>query len=272
MDINNLKQLLTMPIVFQDIHLDTLDIENAVHTPDFNLPLHRHALYEFSYVHSGRFITSMDGVEFATSAGECMLIPQGKLHSNRFDIPDDGFCIRFSLHKEPNAKGSGFYEELISIINVPRAYSFKLNISPLLEYRSFYSIQVAFMDLLFNMYELFNPNPTVIKPSKSELTNLVITYLNENYKNKIYVSDIAKVLNVSYSTLSRNFKAATGLTIIEKLTDIRISAAKPLLLDSKYTASQIANMVGFENEYYFSKAFKQSAGVTPSNFRKRIIS
>ena len=80
MDINNLKQLLTMPIVFQDIHLDTLDIENAVHTPDFNLPLHRHAWYEFSYVHSGRFITSMDGVEFATSAGECMLIPQGKLH------------------------------------------------------------------------------------------------------------------------------------------------------------------------------------------------
>lgn len=270
MDTNNLKQLLAMPIIFQDIHLDVLDIENAAHQPDFYTEPHKHPWYEFSYVHSGRFLTTIDGIEFATSAGECMLVPQGKLHSNKYDIPDDGFCVRFSLHKEPNAENSGFYDELLRIINTPRPYSFKLNISPLLEYRSFYSIQVAFINLLFNMYEIFNPNPTIVKSSKSDLANLVIMYLNENYKNKIYVSDIAKALNVSYSTLSRGFKAATGLTIIEKLTDIRVSAAKPLLLNSKYTASQIANMVGFENEYYFSKAFKQSAGATPSVFRKRI--
>lgn len=270
MDLKKIKQLMAVPIEFQDVHLEVQDIEKAAHQADFWVDFHKHPWFEFNYVHSGTFSVSVQETEFVASAGECFMILPGVMHSNKFNTPDDGFCLRFTLYKIPNKDGCEFHDNLLKTLVASVSCPLKLNIASLLTSNSLYALQMAFLSLLIEIFELFNPNTPIVNLVNSDLANKVILYLNKNYNSKIYVSSIAKEFNVSYSTLSRKFKSETGISIIEKLTDIRVSAAKPLLLNSNYTLSQIANMVGFENEYYFSKAFKKSSGSTPSVFRKRI--
>ena len=55
---------------------------------------------------------------------------------------------------------------------------------------------------------------------------------------------------------------------MEYLTDIRIEESKVLLSTTNYSMSQIASIVGFSTQAYFSKQFKQKLGMTPLAYRK----
>jgi transcriptional regulator GlxA family with amidase domain len=69
--------------------------------------------------------------------------------------------------------------------------------------------------------------------------------------------------------LARIFKHITGVTIVEKLNDIRINEAKKLLKETDRTIREIARGVGFQNEYYFTTMFSQNSYITPSKFRSK---
>ena len=55
---------------------------------------------------------------------------------------------------------------------------------------------------------------------------------------------------------------------MEFLNSIRIKESKILLETTNYSITQIATIVGFSNQSYFSETFKQKIGVSPSNYRK----
>lgn len=96
--------------------------------------------------------------------------------------------------------------------------------------------------------------------------------MSEYYANEIHVMELANLVNVSYRSLARSFKQATGMTIIKKLNDIRIHEAQKLLRNTEKPIRQIAVEVGFENEYYFSRIFSHRTCITPSEFRKKFKS
>lgn len=86
---------------------------------------------------------------------------------------------------------------------------------------------------------------------------------------KIRVAEVANALNTPVRTLSRKFLAQTGMTVTEKLTSIRIEHAKRLLISTECSMYEIAEQCGFENEFYFSKIFRQKENITPSRYRKQ---
>jgi len=86
----------------------------------------------------------------------------------------------------------------------------------------------------------------------------------------IKVQELADALHMSYRNLSRRFKQQTGLSLIEKLSDIRIARAKKLLLDTDLTLREIAAATGFDNEFYFSNQFHRYALTSPGQFRKSV--
>ena len=131
------------------------------------------------------------------------------------------------------------------------------------------TLKAEFVNLLMKMYDKKGYFVTQSNNPPPTLSNQVIKYLAEYYREKIYISDIARALNISYRTLSRKFKEETGITISDKLTQIRITAAKKLLLESNMLLYDIATQTGFENEYYFSNAFKKAEGISPSFYRKQ---
>lgn len=99
------------------------------------------------------------------------------------------------------------------------------------------------------------------------LTREIDQYLQENYgRRALTLSVIAQEIGFDSSYLRRVYKMTTGITIIQKLENIRIAKAKQLLRSGRYQNQEISCMVGFSDPFYFSKRFKQICGVTPSEY------
>lgn len=100
------------------------------------------------------------------------------------------------------------------------------------------------------------------------MTYMIDDYLNQNYAQKsLSLTRIAGELGFESSYLRRVYKITTGITIMQKLEDIRIAKAKKYLNSGKYQSQEISEMVGFSDPYYFSKRFKKVCGVSPSEWK-----
>jgi transcriptional regulator GlxA family with amidase domain len=69
-------------------------------------------------------------------------------------------------------------------------------------------------------------------------------------------------------TLKRRFKAATGVSLIGYVQNLRIEEAKRLLETGSAPVDAIAAEVGYENPGFFRSLFKRNTGLTPDAYRK----
>ncbi len=107
------------------------------------------------------------------------------------------------------------------------------------------------------------------KDSKSlEKMKSIITYIEQNYMDKITIDDIAKELGLSQSHFMKFFKNTMGTTFTNYLNDYRLTLASRLLASSDSSILDIAAEAGFENLSYFNRLFKKRFGVTPREYRK----
>lgn len=96
-------------------------------------------------------------------------------------------------------------------------------------------------------------------------------FIEEHFDRSLDLEIIAQAVCTNKSNLCRVFRNDTGMTIGEYVTKIRIDASKRLLLTS-LSVSAVANLVGFEDPYYFSRVFRRQTGASPSEFRSRLES
>lgn len=92
-------------------------------------------------------------------------------------------------------------------------------------------------------------------------------YIEKNISMDIGLEQVAEYLNLSTFYLSKLFKDEKGCNFITYVTDLRLEKAKKLLVDSSLIIKEIAQNVGYNDQNYFSKAFKQKYGLSPSEFR-----
>jgi len=95
----------------------------------------------------------------------------------------------------------------------------------------------------------------------------IIRYINENYRNKLTISALAKEFNLSESCLSKTFKRETGYNVGEFILNARINEAKRLL-SSKLSVNKIADELGFSSANYFGLIFKQKVGISPLMYKQ----
>lgn len=102
----------------------------------------------------------------------------------------------------------------------------------------------------------------------SLLVQSIKKHVSEAYWNDtLTVNDIAKGLSYTSAYVCTIFKKSTGITLNNYINMYRINTSKELLNDISLKISDIAEMVGFNSENYFSKVFKKIEGVTPSEYR-----
>lgn len=99
----------------------------------------------------------------------------------------------------------------------------------------------------------------------------VIQFILKNYKNDIYIEDIASQLNMSIASFSRYFKHHTHKTFSNYVTEIRISHACRLMTDSDNNISEICYLSGFENQSNFYRHFKKITGIVPKEYKARFL-
>ena len=95
----------------------------------------------------------------------------------------------------------------------------------------------------------------------------VYRYIEEHFKEKIEVTDMARLTHLSKAAFCRYFKKMTLMTFTEFLNQYRINHAKTLLLMDK-TVTNVCFDCGFESLSYFNRVFKKQVGEKPLQFKK----
>lgn len=97
----------------------------------------------------------------------------------------------------------------------------------------------------------------------------IFEVIDSNLTNEQFgVSELAKELNISRSTLHRKVKETTGLTISQCICQVRIQKASELLKENSTSISEIAFDCGFHSVSYFTKCFKDFYGISPGQYKK----
>lgn len=103
----------------------------------------------------------------------------------------------------------------------------------------------------------------------SPLIQTVCEYLNTHYTQKITLPELSRQFHLSTNYLCSLFRETTGFSVIEYLNARRVEAAKLHLITTNCRIQDIAQAVGVPDEFYFSRLFKRSTGITPTTFRTR---
>ena len=86
-------------------------------------------------------------------------------------------------------------------------------------------------------------------------------------KISVSIREIAALLNSSESTLSKHFKKETGMSIGRYREQLVMDRARQLLAMGGLSVGEIAEQLGFGDQFYFCKYFKQRQGMTPSAYK-----
>jgi AraC-like DNA-binding protein len=106
---------------------------------------------------------------------------------------------------------------------------------------------------------------------ENDFQGRVESYLLGHYHRPLSLPEVARALGCSPSFLCRRYRQITGHTPFRRLRDIRIEAAKRLL-QSDLSITRIAEMVGFDDVFYFSRVFSKVEGKSPQSYQKQMRS
>ncbi|MFD2115549.1 response regulator [Paenibacillus yanchengensis] len=98
----------------------------------------------------------------------------------------------------------------------------------------------------------------------------IASYIADHYQQDISLQQIAEHFSLSKEYVSRKFKQDTTENISDYIARIRIDHAKQLLTNPNLKIIQIADMIGYNDEKYFSKVFKKMVGISPNEYRRKL--
>ncbi len=106
------------------------------------------------------------------------------------------------------------------------------------------------------------------KQTQDDMISRVILYMQDHLTETISVQQLADMVYVSKSYLSRAFKQKTGLSLMEYLNSLRMEAAKAMLAASNMNTEEIAYRTGYHSTKFFYRAFRAYTGMSTREYRK----
>ena len=118
----------------------------------------------------------------------------------------------------------------------------------------------AYTDFMF-----FNSTAT-----NTEIIRKAVSYIATHFDTHIALKEISDYLHSNPSYFSAMFHKQVGKTFKEFLTQVRIEQSKVLLTTTDYSMLNIALSVGFEDQAYFTKVFREHTDTTPAQYRQNL--
>ena len=126
-----------------------------------------------------------------------------------------------------------------------------------------YAIEIHSTEITY----LLNNQP--VQNTQTESFKRVIQFIDKNISSNLTLESVAHSTSLSPNYISQLLKQKTGLAFVGWLTMKRMEIAQELLLMTDNRISEIAKEVGFSDEGYFTRRFKQKFNCSPSEFRAR---
>lgn len=99
----------------------------------------------------------------------------------------------------------------------------------------------------------------------------VQSHLREHLAEPFVVAELAAQAGFSTSHFSARFHAVTGFSVTEYVKRLRMARARELLITTDETVAEIAQEVGYPDQFYFSRQFRAVNGSSPRSFRTRVV-
>lgn len=119
-------------------------------------------------------------------------------------------------------------------------------------------IMARFTDCVFNLADVRH----------KDIIYKAINYIKLHYRERITLEDVALHVYLTPSYFSKIFKNEMKCNFVTYVNNMRIHTSQKLLLDISIPLTEISGIVGFEDQSYFTKVFKKSAGITPKKYRE----
>ncbi|MED3800467.1 helix-turn-helix domain-containing protein [Lysinibacillus xylanilyticus] len=132
------------------------------------------------------------------------------------------------------------------------------------------SVKVSFYEFIYRVFQELAEGQG--KPHDIDKAELARLYIEQHIREPLSIQALADLLNISTRHLLRIFKARYEVGPQIYLQELRIEKAKHYLIANHYGIKEIAISLGFEDENYFSRAFKKATNMAPSNFRLKYTS
>ncbi len=250
---------------------------------------HRHDFYEVLYVDKGSGYHIIDSNKYEIKPPCVFFMSPGQAHKLELSHDIDGFIFLFTAE---------FYlinqKNKNRLMEFPFFFSINQDNPPLLIQsakednfiRSLFErgckevekgnggseeIIRSLLDLiLLSCHQAYPEAYRSVKPGKGHiLVKNFFKLIEENYQNNLKVNDYAEMLAVTPNHLTQMTRQIAGKTSIDLILDKLVAEVKRLLLHTNLTVSEIAELMHFPDQSYFTKFFKKRAGVTPVQYRRK---
>lgn len=220
--------------------------------------------YEMVFFFSGENETTVDGMLIYDRPDSIRYMPKGQTKSEYKVVanpPSVCIDVYFDLSTPLSEHAFG-----LNNMGVLRDKFFRLyNVWNKKQYGYYSEAMMIFYDII---HCIQTKNVDYLSKRSKQAVENAHNYILDNYK--LYDFDYKKLCEISglkHSQFNSLFKKNYGITPTELIRKMKINYAKELLVTSRYTIAEIADLCGFENQYYFSSVFKKVTGVAPSLYK-----
>ena len=123
-------------------------------------------------------------------------------------------------------------------------------------------------NLMGLIYSAQQAQPATDAQNANTIESAIVRIQNE-FARDLNMKLLAHELGASYSWFRHTFTMHTGLSPHQYLLELRLVHARSLLAETEFSVKEIAVQTGFEDEFYFSRFFRQKLNLTPSQWRSR---
>lgn len=264
---------------------------------DFTHPPERHDFWEMTYIDSGEIDAITEGHGRTISQGQILFNKPNELHAHISNkkVPNNMLVVSFTtrspameffdrkvftLGKTSKTLLSLFIDEAKRALgDIPHDYNDK----NALDFRNapFGSLQLLECYLTEFLIVLKRSNEESISPvirtkdtrelGQSSIAELIVSYLGENVYSSLTLADISAKFFMGKTQLCKIFEEYLNESPMECYTRLKMTEAKRQLREEKISISKLSDMLGYSSIHNFSRAFKKYAGVSPTEYKKRII-
>lgn len=273
------ERYLMMESDIKNLSFQLESITKSKYDSDWHSTLHTHPFTELFYVVDGKGEFNIQGQRFPVKANDFVIINPQVEHTE-LSSPDEPLeyivlginGLSFSNLTPVSEGGHPFsffnlrdeQKDILRYLNAmvqeatSQSMSYELVCHNLLEILLIKILRHQHFDL------------EVGKQSKATKDiSFIKHYLETYYHESIQLEDLASMTHLSRFYISHSFKKEIGMSPMEYLIAIRIKESKILLRTTNYSISQVADIVGFTTPTYFSKQFRKSTGISPTDYREQ---
>ena len=249
------------------LKLEFIDGDYAVLDNNWQIATSPYIFTRLYYIYAGSALVTCNGETLTMLPGNLYLLPK--------DLPISYCCPEYMeqlyFHITlTNLEGIDMLANIPHVCQLPCSWELLTKLKQLhvsSDYRDLLEFKMLVTQTVIDCLRSAKLAPLATNSYSPDVLQ-AISYMQNNINLQLTTNQIAQAVFTSPNRLHKIFKTETGMTIGAYLDRLVLFRAAQLLIDPKLSIGEISRQLGFCDQYYFSRRFKNQFGQTPSEFRK----